>query len=86
MGFNPNFNETPLVLNPINYYSILGITLIAVFLIYVPFPRPLGPEARFRDPGALKNRSGTCLNAPGVFFCIEFACANRWESNFGDFL
>ena len=22
MGFNPHFNQTPLVLNPINYYSI----------------------------------------------------------------
>jgi len=27
MGFNPHFNLTPLVLNPINYYSKLVITL-----------------------------------------------------------
>ena len=27
-------------------------------------------------PGALPNKSGTCSNASGVFFCIELASGN----------
>ena len=30
----------------------------------------------FSGPGAFQKRSGTCLNSPGVFFCIDFVCEN----------